>query len=71
MPFVKLRGASCHTNDDMSRTYTERGPVWVNTERVTSFYDHKVIMSENQVVVMETGPELAEVIAGDEERIPE
>lgn len=52
--FVEFHGAA----KDEDGGYAERGPVWVNVDRISAWYDHTILISGNAIRVMESGDEI-------------
>ena len=49
---VRFKGATKDGDD-----FTERGPIWVNTERICAIYDHTILVDGYKIRVMETAKE--------------
>lgn len=48
--FVRFQGARRNSDE----TYTERGPIWINTDLIAAFYDHTILIGDKQIWVMES-----------------
>ena len=51
---IELHGAN--KRDD--GTYTDRGPIWINVDKIAAIYDHTILIAGNQIRVMETAEEV-------------
>ncbi len=58
--FIEFHGAA----KDGEGGYAERGPVWVNVDRISVWYDHRILIDGHSIFVMETGDEIKHLISG-------
>lgn len=57
MLMIRFQGAT-QAGDE----YTERGPIWVNPERICAIYDHTILVDGYKIRIMETAREAVKKI---------
>ncbi len=58
MNLIKFMGAAMSEDENGNRTYTPRGPIWINPDQVAGVYDHTILTCGNRIRVMETACEI-------------
>ncbi len=67
MDFTRFHGANMNTDDDGTRHYSDRGPIWLRKDAVIGFYSHTILTQSNVIRVMENLKEIAQKFGVKEE----
>ena len=66
--FVSFKGARATYDSEGNAVFEPRGyDIYVNVERIAVAYDHTLLIGDNQIRVMETGPEIRRIICEAEQ----
>ena len=64
MVLVRFDGARVVTGDDGEKQYERIGDIWINPERVSAVYGHKIVCGDSVFVVAQTGDTIAGKLRG-------